>query len=384
MRRRLLALPAAALLLLAACGANASTATMAPPATSPGPGAVPSTTADTTTSTPTAATTTPSASASASVRTIATGLQVPWGIAFLPDGAALVSERTTGRILRIPAGGGTARPVMRVPGVNLNAGEGGLLGLAVSPHYTRDHLVYAYFTSARDNRIVRFRLGGPLHPILTGLKAGVIHNGGRIAFGPDGKLYAGVGETGDTGLSQDRSSLNGKILRMNPDGSVPAGNPFRGSRVWTLGHRNVQGLAWDGAGRLWSSEFGQDRVDEVNLIQKGHNYGWPIVEGRGSTQGGKFTNPVVTWAPTSTSSPSGDAVIGHTLYVGALQCGCVWRIPLHGARAGTPTKLLAGRYGRIRTVVKAPDGSLWVATSNRDGRGSPRAGDDRIVRLQVG
>jgi glucose/arabinose dehydrogenase len=313
-------------------------------------------------------------------QTIATGLHVPWGVAFLPGGDALVSERTTGRILRIRAGR-RARVVMRVPGVDTNAGEGGLLGLAVSPHYRRDHWVYAYFTSARDNRIVRFHLGDALHPILTGLRRGVIHDGGRIAFGPDGKLYAGVGETGDRGLAQDRSSLNGKILRINPDGSIPRGNPFRGSAIWSLGHRNVEGLAWDSHGRLWEAELGQDRFDEVNLIRKGRNYGWPLVEGRGDTRGGTLTNPKVTW-PTDAASPSGAAVARGALYVGALQGQGVWRVPLHGTRTGRPRLLFRGRYGRVRTVVRAPDGSLWLTTSNRDGRGSPRSGDDRIVRFK--
>ena len=217
--------------------------------------------------------------------------------------------------------------------------------------------------------------------ILKGLRAGAIHNGGRIAFGPDGKLYAGVGETGDSGLAQDRGSLNGKILRINPDGSVPSGNPF-GTPVWTWGHRNVQGLAWDAQGRLWASEFGQNTFDEVNLIRKGRNYGWPVVEGKGSTDGGRFTNPLVTW-PTAQASPSGAAIIGSNLYIGALRGECVWKIPLRGSRLGTPQRILAGRYGRIRTVVAAPDGALWVATSNRDGRGSPRSDDDKIVAVRV-
>jgi glucose/arabinose dehydrogenase len=321
----------------------------------------------------------PTATAVPARRTIATGLSVPWGIAFLPSGDALVAERTTGRILRI--GGGRRRVVMRVPGVNTGAGEGGLLGLAVSPTYSRDRLVYAYFTSSSDNRIVRFRLGGRVRPVLTGLASATIHNGGRIAFGPDGKLYAGVGDAGNTASAQSRSSRNGKILRMNPDGS--------GLRIWSLGHRNVQGLAWDARGRLWASEFGQDRFDEVNLIRRGRNYGWPVVEGRG----GRFTDPLVTW-PTSEASPSGVAIIGSNLYVAALRGECVWRIPLRGASLGKPRRMLAGRYGRIRTVVAAPErsgdertargsGTLWVATSNRDGRGSPRAGDDRIVAIRV-
>jgi glucose/arabinose dehydrogenase len=314
----------------------------------------------------------------AAPRTIASHLQVPWGIAFLPGGDALVSERTTGRILRISPKG-RKRVVMKVPGVDTGAGEGGLLGLALSPHYSRDRLVYAYFTSPRDNRIVRFRLGGRVHPILTGLARGFIHNGGRIAFGPDGKLYAGVGETGNDTLAQNRSSLNGKILRLNPDGSVPRGNPF-GTLVWSWGHRNVQGLAWDSSGRLWESELGQNEVDEVNLIRKGRNYGWPVVEGRGSTRGGRFTNPKVTW-PTSEASPSGAAILHGTLYIGALQGRDLLRVRLRGMHARKRSPLLEGRYGRIRTVVRAPDGSLWVSTSNRDGRGDPSSSDDRIIRV---
>ena len=178
-------------------------------------------------------------------KTIATGLHVPWGLAFEPSGDALVSERTTGNIKRIPAGGGTAQTVMHLPGVDTEAGEGGLLGIALSPDYARDGLVYAYYTTDRDNRIVRFRLGGAVEPLVTGIAAGSIHDGGRIAFGPDGKLYAGTGEAGNGSLAQNLGSLNGKILRMNPDGGVPDDNPFPGSLVWTYGHRNVQGLAWD-------------------------------------------------------------------------------------------------------------------------------------------
>jgi glucose/arabinose dehydrogenase len=318
-------------------------------------------------------------SSNAKVRTIARGLHVPWGVAFLPNGDALVGERTTGRILRFGPHGGRGRVVMRVPGVDTSEGEGGLLGLAVSPRYSSDKLVYAYFTSGHDNRIVRFRLGGAVQPILTGIKRFVFHSGGRIAFGPDGKLYAGVGEAGDKPLAQDRASLNGKILRMNPDGSVPSSNPFRGSRVWSYGHRNVQGLAWDRHRHLWATEFGQDRFDEVNLIRKGRNYGWPIVEGKGSTHGGRFTSPKLTWR-TDEASPSGAAIKGRTLYVGALQCQCVWRVPIRGTRLGKPRRILTG-HGRIRTVAKAPDGSIWVTTSNRDGRGSPRPGDDRIFRI---
>ena len=316
------------------------------------------------------------------VTTIATGLAVPWSLAFLPSGEALVSERDTGKILRVPAHGGAPVEVMRVPGVATDTAEGGLLGLAVSPEYGTDSLVYAYFTTRTDNRIVRFRLGGTLRPILTGLRRGTIHNGGRIAFGPDGKLYAGVGETGVKSLAQQRTARNGKILRINPDGSVPAGNPFPGSPVWSYGHRNVQGLAWDSAGRLWATEFGQDRFDEVNLIQPGRNYGWPEVEGVGDTRGGTYTNPLITWHPDE-ASPSGAAIIGTMLYAGALRGEALLRVRLDSTRAALAPPLFRREYGRIRAVAAAPDGRLWITTSNRDGRGKPRSGDDRILALTV-
>jgi glucose/arabinose dehydrogenase len=191
-------------------------------------------------------------------------------------------------------------------------------------------------------------------------------------------LYAGVGDTGDTSLPQDPGSLNGKILRMEPDGSVPADNPGD-SLVWSSGHRNVQGLAWDADGRLWATEFGQSDRDEVNLIRPGANYGWPEVEGTGGRREG-FTDPVVTW-PTSESSPSGAAIAGGDLYVAALRGERLWRVPLDGDRAGAPTAHLEGELGRLRTVELGPDGALWIATSNTDGRGSPKRGDDRVVRV---
>ena len=321
--------------------------------------------------------------ASAKVTRIAGGLQVPWGVDFLPGrkGDALVAERTTGRIIRISRPGGRKRVAMRIPGVDTDAGEGGLLGLTVSPTYSRDKLIYAYFTSARDNRIVRFRLGGPVVPILTGLRRGEsIHDGGRLEFGPDGKLYASVGDSGDKSFPQDRGSLNGKILRLNPNGSVPSDNPIPRSLVFSLGHRNVQGLAFDGAGRLWASELGDTEFDEVNLIRGGSNYGWPTVEGRG-TGGGRFVSPKVVWR-TDQASPSGAAIRGRNLYVAALHGATLYRIRLNGTKVGRARRVLSRRYGRIRTVVVAPDRSLWLATSNRDGRGDPRRGDDKILRIK--
>jgi glucose/arabinose dehydrogenase len=334
-----------------------------------------------------AATLLPATSAHAALgtpRVIASGLNVPWGVAFLPNGDALVSERATGRIKRIPRGGGSARTVMTIPGVARNFGEGGLLGIAVSPNYSSDGLVYAYYTSSHDNRVVRFRLGGEApRTVLTGIKRAGNHNGGRIAFGPDGKLYIGTGDAGDRESAQSRDSLNGKILRIGPNGGVPASNPFPGSPVWSLGHRNVQGLAWDRSGRLWATEFGESFRDEVNLIRKGGNYGWPGVEGQGDAQGGRFRNPQLTW-PVADASPSGAAIIGGTLYVGALRGERLWSIRLNGVVPRTPTAAFRERYGRIRTVVRAPGGrSLWITTSNRDGYGSPRSGDDRILSVPI-
>jgi glucose/arabinose dehydrogenase len=316
------------------------------------------------------------------VKTMASRLSVPWGMTFLPGGDALVSERATGRILRIPHRGGKAKVVMKVGGLDPQGIEGGLLGLAVSPKYSKDHLVYAFVTTATDNRIVRFRLGGSVHAIFTGIVRGRFHDGGRIGFGPDGMLYVATGDATRGSRAQDPASPNGKILRLTPSGAVPADNPFPGSPVWSLGHRNVQGLAWDHSGRLWATEFGDKKSDEVNLIVKGANYGWPTVEGTGDTAGGKFTNPALTWSPTSTASPSGAAVLGNRLYVAGLQCECLFRIPITAAGLGRPKRLFVNRYQRIRTVAAAPDGSLWMTTSNRDGRENPAKTDDRVLRVK--
>ncbi|CKH15522.1 glucose sorbosone dehydrogenase [Mycolicibacterium smegmatis] len=308
---------------------------------------------------------------------IATDLDVPWGIAFLPDGSALIAERDSAAIKHLTAPGDVGQ-IGAVPGV-APRGEGGLLGLA-----TAGANVYAYLTTGGDNRVVAMRyadgaLTNPA-PILTGIPAGSRHDGGRIAFGPDGKLYVATGEIANPPLAQDRTSLAGKILRVNPDGSVPADNPFPGSPVWSYGHRNIQGLAWDAAGRLWATEYGADRVDELNLIRPGANYGWPEAEGRAGIEG--MVDPVVEWG-TGEASPSGLAFYGGSLWVAALRGERLFQIPVAGdGTVGTPAPLFVGQYGRLRTVVAAPDGSLWFTTSNRDGRGSVRAGDDRILQFR--
>jgi glucose/arabinose dehydrogenase len=311
------------------------------------------------------------------VRTVATGLRVPWGVAFLPDGTALVGERDTTRVVAIK--GSKVRTVGRVEGVRPQ-GEAGLLGLAVSPSYSSDRLVYGYLSTARDNRLVTMRYDGrrlgPPRPILTGIPNGFIHDGGRLLFAPDGTLFVSTGETGDGQLAQDRSSLAGKILHVTADGRPAPDNPVAGSPVWTMGHRNVQGLAFDDHGRLWATEFGQDTWDELNRIVKGGNYGWPLVEGTGDVP--RFRNPSVQWR-TEDASPSGLAYLDGSLWAGALRGGRLWEVPLHDGTTGRPRAFFVGDYGRLRTVVAAPDGNLWVTTSNRDGRGDPRTGDDRIL-----
>ena len=320
------------------------------------------------------------------VRTLAANLEVPWSFAFLPGGDALVTERDSGRLLRVSPSG-DVREVQTLP--EGGSGEGGLLGVAVSPDYREDRYVYAYYTTEVDNRVVRFRLGEEPEPILTGIPVNTYHDGGRIKFGPDGMLYVTTGDAGDTANSQDRSSLGGKILRIKPDGSVPEDNPFSGSPVYSYGHRNVEGLAWDAGGQLFASEFGQDTWDEANRIEAGENYGWPEVEGMGGEDQG-YVDPITVW-PTSEASPSGaeimvDGAIPQwegDMFVAALRGERLWRLELNGrGDVVAREKLLDGEAGRIRDVAQAPDGSLWVSTSNRDTYGSPvTERDDRILRL---
>ena len=306
---------------------------------------------------------------------------MPWGLAFLPDGSALVSERETARIHRVTASGSRS-VVATVTGV-VPQGEGGLLGLAVSTSYATDTWVYAYYTSASDNRIVRFRLSNPAtqQVLLAGIPMAGNHNGGRLAFGPDGMLYAGTGDAGDPNRAQSTTSLGGKILRLKPTGGAATGNPFN-NPVWSMGHRNVQGLTFDPAGRLWATEFGQNTWDEVNLIVKGKNYGWPNVEGMG-TGGGQYVSPKVVWS-TDQASPSGVAYGGGELHVAALRGTRLWDVPVSGTSVGTPVARYNGTYGRIRTAVLEPGGrALWITTSNCDGRGTCGSSKDRVIRVPL-
>ncbi|MEV7629729.1 PQQ-dependent sugar dehydrogenase [Actinoplanes sp. NPDC089786] len=308
--------------------------------------------------------------------TLATGIDVPWGLAFLPDGSALVAQRDKATIVQVTPGG-KVREAYRVPDVD-PAGEGGLLGLAVDRDYEQTRWVYAYTTADDDNRVVRFKLGRDDKPevVFAGLAKAGNHNGGRIAFGPDGMLYVGTGDAAEPPRSQDEGSNNGKILRLTPEGKPAPGNPASGSPIWTSGHRNVQGLAWTADGAMYATEFGQNRLDEVNRIQKGKNYGWPEVEGDEDGPA-RFTKPLVTW-PTSEASPSGAAIAGDTMYVAALRGQRLWTVPLGG---GEPRAYFTGKWGRLRTVAVAPDGALWLTTSNTDRDENVRDGDDRILRF---
>ena len=353
------------------------------------PSAAPSTTASsspTPTPTPTEAPTpTPTKPAAPNPRIageVITGLAVPWGIAFLPDGSALVGERDTGRVLRVS--GGSADPVgtLDVRSRVDEGGETGLLGLALHPAFETNRLLYAYLSTDDDNRIVRMTYDGSLgepEPILTGIGTSTHHNGGGLAFGPDGLLYAATGDAEDPASAQDTDSVDGKVLRMTDAGRVPDGNPFD-NLTWSFGHRNVEGIRFDDTGRLWIAEFGDKGADELNLIRPGKNYGWPDVEG--SDGKGGYADPLAEW-PVDECSPSGIAIAAGRAWLGALQGECVWSVVLDGAQRGKAQQHFAGEYGRIRSVALAPDGSLWVTTSNRDGRTDPRAGDDRILRVTL-
>jgi glucose/arabinose dehydrogenase len=316
-------------------------------------------------------------------KVLAKDLQVPWGVAFLPNGDALVGERINGNVHRVRRNGGRHR-IGQVSGLGSNPGEGGLLGLAVSPTFGKDRWVYAYLSTGSDNRVVRMKYAdgklGRKHLLLAGIPTETNHNGGRLLFAPSGLLFVSTGDALDRDQAQSKKTLNGKILRMTPDGDVPSGNPF-GNYVWTYGHRNVETLAFDGRGHLWAAEFGESTRDELNRIRKGRNYGWPTVEGGDGS--GPFADPFVTWSPTSTCSPGGLAMAKGRAWVGALAGTCLYSVRLTGPHKRQKHRYFHGDFGRIRTVMHAPDGSLWICTSNRDGRGDPAATDDRVIRLSI-
>ncbi len=307
---------------------------------------------------------------------IASNLDAPWSIAFF-DRTPLVSERDSGRILELDDAGGS-REVAVIDGVRAT-GEGGLLGIVV-----HDDFLYAYFTSETGNRIERSALSGEPgsltlgdpEPIIEGIPSAAHHNGGRIAFGPDDMLYVTTGDAGNTALAQDRESLAGKILRMAPEGDAPADNPFEASLIYSYGHRNPQGVAWDDDGTMYASEFGQDTWDELNVIEPGGNYGWPIVEGIAGVDG--YIDPVQQWSPVD-ASPSGIAIVDGSIWIANLRGERLREVPLDDL--ANSSEHWVGEHGRLRAAVQAPDGRLWVVTNNTDGRGSPAGDDDRVLRF---
>lgn len=313
-------------------------------------------------------------------QTVAQDLDAPWSLVFF-EGTPLVSERDSAKILELsdetPA---KTREVTEVDGVAAS-GEGGLLGLAVA-----GDSLFAYSTTATGNRIQRFEISGERGSIELGTPTTIVdgiakadfHNGGRLALGPDDKLYATVGDAGNRSDAQDRDSLSGSILRMDLDGGVPDDNPFPGSLVYSFGHRNAQGLAWDEEGTMYASEFGQDTWDELNVIEPGGNYGWPDVEGIGDREG--YLDPLLQWPPEE-ASPSGIAITGGSVYIACLRGQRLRRVPL--ADPSAETELLVGEAARLRDAVIAPDGSLWVLTNTTDGRGDPAPEGDRVLRVSV-
>lgn len=318
------------------------------------------------------------------VEVIAENLAIPWEIAFLPDGDMLITERP-GTLKRI----GKEMRVYAIEGVE-HIGEGGLLGLALHPRFKENHWIYIYLTAAAKNglknRVERYRLENnrlsERKIIIDGIPGAKYHNGGRIAFGPDGYLYITTGDAGRSDLAQDTNSLAGKILRLADDGSIPPDNPFDNA-VYSYGHRNSQGLAWDNKGRLWATEHGRSGIlsglDELNLIEKGKNYGWPVIQGDETKEG--MEKPVVQSGPDETWAPAGIAFWKGRLFFGGLRGESLYEAEILAGGKIILRVHFRQDFGRIRAVALGPDGFLYITTSNTDGRGEPKTGDDKVIRI---
>lgn len=329
-------------------------------------------------------------------RVVASDLEVPWEIRFLPGGDLLVTERP-GRVVRLSPDGEEVRsdPVAGV----VSRSESGLMGMALHPDFSESRRLYLCFTTGSDgglsNRVERFEYGpdglSAGTPVVTGMRGAPFHDGCRLEFGPDGFLYVTMGDAGNDVDAQDTGSLNGKILRVDGDGNPAPGNPF-GNEVHTYGHRNPQGLAFDASGRLWSTEHGPSGLssgyDEVNLIIRGNNYGWPEIQGDETAP--EMVGPAVHSGSDDTWAPAGAAWRDGALFFGGLRGEALYRVEI-SPEALSPTAQRAaelevvpsfeGEYGRIRAVRTGPDGLLYFSTSNRDGRGNVREGDDRILSV---
>jgi glucose/arabinose dehydrogenase len=335
-------------------------------------------------------------SAVCSVKQVTTETDIPWGMVALPDGNVLYSRRDVQDIILLNPVTGNKSIAGTVPNVEGTNGEGGLLGLAVTPGFPgSDPWLYIYHTSATDNRIVRIKYANgqidnsSLQVLLSGIGKNKFHNGGRLRFGPDGKFYAAVGDAQEPNKNpQDKNNLNGKILRLNPDGSKPADNPFN-NYVWSYGHRNPQGLAFDSNGRLWAQEFGDGQEDETNLIERGGNYGYPNCEGTVSVGGSGcgtsgYIAPKAVYK-TADASCSGIAIVRDVLYVACLRGTRVYRHVISGSSLTNTQQLFSGTYGRIRTVQPSIDGNLWMSTSNGgDKDNTPNNSDNKIFKITLG
>lgn len=306
---------------------------------------------------------------------IAENLNIPWESVFLPSGEILVSERA-GKVVNINTG-----ISYQIEGVN-HTGEGGLLGMTLHPNFLENNYLYLYFTTRQDNRIERYRLvDGELIKdklIFSGIPVDRFHNGGRIDFGPDGYLYATTGDALDTPLAQDINSLAGKILRLDDEGNIPSDNPIN-SAVYSYGHRNPQGIAWDEEGRLWATEHGPTSLDELNLIEAGKNYGWPNISGDEKADG--MEAPVLHSGYGYTWAPSGLAYLDNSLFFAGLRGQALYEAKLSNQEVDELLVHFFEDFGRIRNVRLGPDKMLYILTNNTDGRGTPKTGDDKLIKI---
>lgn len=328
------------------------------------------------------------------IKVITENLYVPWAIAISDDGKIYFTERS-GTIRVIEAGKLNPEPLITFTQPFISRGEGGLMGIALDPNYSQNHYMYAMHSYGEENqifnRVVRLVENNNKASIdkilLDKIPGGQIHDGGRIKIGPDQKLYITTGDAGNSQLAQDVASTAGKILRIELDGKIPKDNPFPNSPVYSLGHRNPEGLAWNSKNVLYESEHGQSAHDEINIIKPGENYGWPLVQGNEESTEIMVQKPLIqsgeeTWAPSGIAFVTQGPWQGNLL-VANLRGQQLLVISLNGN--GTIVKnveaYLKNEYGRLREVVQAKDGSIYLTTSNRDGRGNPDKTDDRIIQL---
>lgn len=327
---------------------------------------------------------------SSQIKVFTKNLEVPWAIAFLPDRKMLVTERT-GKIRIVDANGN----LLPEPAANISTnvekdGEGGLLGIALHPKFNTNNFIYLYYTYKSGegntlNRVVRMKFESNRlineEIIVDSIPGAIYHNGGRIKFGPDGFLYVTTGDARDSSKAQDKNSLAGKILRVTDEGKIVAGNPFN-NLVFSYGHRNPQGLAWDTNGTLWETEHGRSNptgFDEINLIQSGKNYGWEVIQGDQSREG--METPKRNSGPTTTWAPSGAVFVGSSLFFTGLKGEALYEAIIKNNEVVEFKEHLKNQFGRLREVVLGPDGMLYITTSNRDGRGKSVAEDDKIIRV---